>query len=114
MLRRLRHLAIVAKTIMPTNIRSAALTESALRRNIVLRSRCTGKREAKVIEACSQLAPWCLTALRMIAFLTQRVVWSIKAVKPHPVSFPGGAMEKVIGPLMERCGQCRLISLMNC
>jgi hypothetical protein len=50
----------------------------------------------------------------MIAFLTQYVVWSIKAVKTRPVSFPGGAMEKMTDPLMERRGQRRLVLLMNC
>jgi len=49
----------------------------------------------------------------MIGFLTQYVAWFIKAAKSHPVSFPGGAMEKVTGPLMKRCGHRRLVLLMN-
>jgi len=50
----------------------------------------------------------------MIGFLTQHVALSIKAAKSPPVSFPGGAMEKVTVPLMERCGHRRLVLLMNC
>jgi hypothetical protein len=50
----------------------------------------------------------------MIAFPTQCVVWFIKAVKLHPVSFLGGAMVKVTGPLMENCGHRRLVLPMNC
>jgi len=43
----------------------------------------------------------------MIGFQTQYVAWSIKAAKSHPVSFPGGAMEKATGPQMEHCGHHR-------
>jgi len=49
----------------------------------------------------------------MIAFLAQCAVWFIKAVKSRPVSFPGGAMEKVTDRLMQQCGQRRSVLLMN-